>query len=93
MSATAELDPRLSDGARRAVGLPVDRPVILFVGRIQPLKAPDVAIRALAALGAFPDAVLAIVGGASGAAGDTEAAAARRLAEELGVSERVRFVR
>jgi D-inositol-3-phosphate glycosyltransferase len=79
-------------GARRAVGLPVDRPVILFVGRIQPLKAPDVAIRALAALGAFPDPVLAIVGGASGAAGDTEAAAARRLAEQLGVSERVRFV-
>ncbi len=79
-------------GARRAVGLPVDRPVVLFVGRIQPLKAPDVAIRALAALGAFPDAVLAIVGGASGVAGDTEAAAARRLAEELGVSERVRFV-
>ena len=37
-------------GARRAVGLPADRPVVLFVGRIQPLKAPDVAIRALAAL-------------------------------------------
>ena len=38
-------------GARRAVGLPVDRPIVLFVGRIQPLKAPDVAIRALAELG------------------------------------------
>ena len=37
-------------GARGAVGLPVDRPVILFVGRIQPLKGPDVAVRALAAL-------------------------------------------
>jgi D-inositol-3-phosphate glycosyltransferase len=79
-------------GARRAVGLPVDRPVILFVGRIQPLKAPDVAIRALGALHRFPDAVLAIVGGASGAAGDTEAEAARRLAVELGVSDRVLFV-
>ena len=27
-----------------------DRPVLLFVGRIQPLKGPDVAIRALAEL-------------------------------------------
>jgi D-inositol-3-phosphate glycosyltransferase len=79
-------------GARRAVGLPVDRPVLLFVGRIQPLKAPDVAIRALGALHQFPDAVLAIVGGASGAAGDSEAVAARRLAVELGVSDRVLFV-
>jgi D-inositol-3-phosphate glycosyltransferase len=79
-------------GARRAVGLPVDRPVVLFVGRIQPLKAPDVAIRALAALHQFPDAVLAIVGGASGVAGDTEAATARRLTVDLGIAERVLFV-
>ncbi|HEU4840815.1 MAG TPA: glycosyltransferase, partial [Ilumatobacteraceae bacterium] len=79
-------------GARRAVGLPVDRPVLLFVGRIQPLKAPDVAIRALAALVGFPDAVLAIVGGASGVEGDTEALEARRLAAELGVGDRVLFV-
>ena len=48
-------------------------PVLLFVGRIQPLKAPDVAIRALAALGpADPTPVLVIVGGASGADGDGE---------------------
>ena len=44
--------------------------MLLFVGRIQPLKAPDLAIRALAALGRRPDAVLVIVGGASGADGD-----------------------
>ena len=79
-------------GARRAVGLPVDRPVVLFVGRIQPLKAPDVAIRALAAMVQFPDAVLAVVGGASGVAGDVELEAARRLAAELGVTDRVLFV-
>ena len=43
---------------------------VLFVGRIQPLKAPDLAIRALAALGPRrPDARLVIVGGASGADG------------------------
>jgi D-inositol-3-phosphate glycosyltransferase len=79
-------------GARRAVGLPLDRPVLLFVGRIQPLKAPDLAIRALAALVAHPTAVLAIVGGASGADGAVHAAAAERLAAELGVTDRVRFV-
>ena len=56
-------------GARRAVGLPTDRAVLLFVGRIQPLKAPDVAIRALALL-ADSTAVLVIVGGASGGAGE-----------------------
>ncbi len=78
-------------GARRAVGLPTDRAVLLFVGRIQPLKAPDVAIRALAHV---PDrtAVLVIVGGASGAAGDGEEAAARQLAAELGLADRVQFV-
>ncbi|MET0145058.1 MAG: glycosyltransferase [Ilumatobacteraceae bacterium] len=78
-------------GARRAVGLPVDRPVLLFVGRVQPLKAPDVAIRALAGL-VRRDALLVIVGGASGADGDGELALARTLACELGVADRVRFV-
>ena len=78
-------------GARRAVGLPTDRAVLLFVGRIQPLKAPDVAIRALAHV---PDrtAVLVIVGGASGAAGDGEEATARQLAADLGLADRVHFV-
>ena len=60
-------------GARAALDLPSDRPVLLFVGRIQPLKGPDVAIRALAALGR-PDALLLVVGGASGAEGDGETA-------------------
>jgi D-inositol-3-phosphate glycosyltransferase len=79
-------------GARRAVGLPQDRPVVLFVGRIQPLKAPDLAIRALAAMTHHPTAVLAIVGGASGVDGAGEAELAHRLAVELAVADRVRFV-
>jgi D-inositol-3-phosphate glycosyltransferase len=79
-------------GARRAVGLPAELPIVLFVGRIQPLKAPDLAIRALAAMTHHPHAVLVIVGGASGLDGDDEVALARRLAAELGVADRVRFV-
>src|SRR3954464_9297052 len=36
--------------ARRAVGMPEDAVVLLFVGRIQPLKAPDVLLHAAAQL-------------------------------------------
>lgn len=78
-------------GARRAIGLPVDRPVILFVGRIQPLKAPDVAVQALAELGR-EDALLVLVGGASGAHGDDETRHLERLIAEHGLADRVRFV-
>ena len=78
-------------GARRALELPVDVPVLLFVGRIQPLKGPDVAVRALAALGRS-EALLLIVGGASGADGDGEVARLHALIAELGVADQVRFV-
>ncbi len=79
-------------GARGAVGLPADCPVVLFVGRIQPLKAPDLAIRALAGVTHHPTALLVVVGGASGQDGSGEVALTRRLAAELGVADRVRFV-
>jgi D-inositol-3-phosphate glycosyltransferase len=78
-------------GARAALDLPVDAPVILFVGRIQPLKGPDVAIRALHALGRS-DALLLVVGGASGSDGDTEVDRAHQLVDELGLHDQVRFV-
>ena len=83
--------PGDQDGARRALGFDVDRPLLLFVGRIQPLKGPDVAIRALAELGR-PDAELVIVGGSSGSDGDNETARAHALVDELGLHDRVRFV-
>src|SRR3954464_1900553 len=83
--------PGERSGARNALGLPPDAPVLLFVGRIQPLKGPDVAVRALAAMGR-PDALLLIVGGASGQEGDTEVARLEALIESLGLSDQVRFV-
>lgn len=78
-------------GARQALGLPVGVPVLLFVGRIQPLKGPDVAVQALAELNR-PDALLLIVGGASGAEGDGEVHRLHGLIDELGVADQVRFV-
>ncbi len=78
-------------GARRALGYDLDRPLLLFVGRIQPLKGPDVAVRALAELGRR-DAQLVIVGGASGDAGGEEASRIRALVDELDLHDRVHFV-
>jgi D-inositol-3-phosphate glycosyltransferase len=77
-------------GARRAVGLG-EHPVLLFVGRIQPLKGVDVAVRTLARL-ERPDAVLVVVGGASGAGGGTEVEKLDALIGELDLRDRVRFV-
>ncbi|MEY2401923.1 MAG: D-inositol-3-phosphate glycosyltransferase [Ilumatobacteraceae bacterium] len=79
------------NGARNALDLPLHCPVLLFVGRIQPLKGPDVAVRALAELHR-PDALLLIVGGASGLEGGEEMRRVRDLITELGVERQVRFV-
>ena len=56
--------------ARARLGLPQDADVLLFVGRIQPLKAPDVLLRAAAALlrrdpSRRSRLVVAVVGGPS----------------------------
>lgn len=79
--------------ARRALALPQDGPMLLFVGRIQPLKRADVAVRALAELApGHPDAFLVVVGGPSGPVGDAELAGLHTLVDELGLHDRVRFV-
>lgn len=74
----------------RDVG-PEGDPLILFVGRLQPLKAPDVAVRALASLAARApglDPHLVILGGPSGSHG-TQPGDIARLAAEAGVGGRV----
>lgn len=78
-------------GARQAIGLPADVPVLLFVGRIQPLKGPEVAVRALAELGRR-DALLVVVGGSSGAEGDEQVERLHALVDQLGLREQVLFV-
>lgn len=82
--------------ARRALGVAPHARLLLFVGRIQPLKAPDVLVRAVAQVlhrrpEWAPDLVVGILGGASGAGLD-HVAALRALVDELGVRDHVRFV-
>lgn len=76
--------------ARAGLGLG-DHPVLLFVGRIQPLKGVDLAIETLAALD-DSSAVLVVVGGPSGRHGDGELRRVRQLAGDLGVAAQVRWV-
>ena len=82
--------------ARAALRLPLDAHVLLFAGRIQPLKAPDVLLRAAAVLLAQTpelrrDLVVAVVGGPSGT-GLEHPESLAQLAGELGLDDVVRFV-
>jgi D-inositol-3-phosphate glycosyltransferase len=82
--------PTQRHAARVALGLD-GRPTLLFVGRIQPLKGADLAVRTLAALD-DPAAVLLIVGGPSGPGGSTEVERLHELVHSLGLDDQVRFV-
>lgn len=82
--------------AKASLGLG-GKKVMLFVGRLQPLKAADTAI---AALGHLVDwarvsaeqVALLIVGGSSGRSGKGEVERLRKLAAELGLAGAVNFV-
>lgn len=71
---------------RRALHLG-DEPVILYVGRLDPLKGAELLVRAWAAM--RERATLLIVGGD---ARDPERPRLRALARQLGVDHRIRFV-
>ena len=88
--------PAISVAAvRDRLGLPRDAVVLVFAGRIQPLKGPDVALRAAASLLRLSPAlaerlVVVFVGGPSG----SEVGAPGRLsalAASLGIAGHVRF--
>jgi D-inositol-3-phosphate glycosyltransferase len=76
--------------ARQWLGLGSE-PLVLFAGRIQPLKGPDIAVAAVAQLEAVdtPPAQLLIVGGPSGPSGDAELRRVRHTAASLGIADRV----
>lgn len=94
--------------ARRAIGYPSEAPLLLFVGRIQPLKGLDMAVRALAEVVHGPesghiyrrgggrrrlaDASLVVIGGPSGPHGDDEVVHVRDRIRDLDLTTRVRFL-
>ncbi len=86
----AFFSPGSRRGARQALGLG-DEPVLLFVGRIQPLKGVDVAVEALSRL-RDPRARMLIVGGSSGTEGDNHAAEVRDLITDRGLDHRITMV-
>ena len=87
------------DEARRALGLPTGRRVILFVGRIEPLKGIETLLRAIALIAPeIPrwqeDLSVIIVGGAPGAGVEqtnAELLRLEKLGAELGIEGLVTF--
>ena len=80
--------------AKAALGLS-GRTVVLFVGRLQPLKQPDVAVRTIAKLAtSWPDSmgrpILVVLGGPSGRGG-VQPESLTALAAELGIADLVRI--
>ncbi len=87
--------PASKGAARRRLGLPQDANVLLFVGRIQPLKAPDILLKAAARMlvedpSLRSKLVVACVGGPSGN-GLAQPELLTDLAAELGISDVVRL--
>lgn len=83
--------PGSREAARRSLGLD-DRPVLLFVGRVQPLKGIDVAVEAAARVRRSRDVLLLVVGGPSGDRGEAEMDRLEKRVVELGMGDAVRFV-
>lgn len=86
----ALFSPGSARGARTAIGFAGEK-LVLFVGRIQPLKGLDIAVEMLAQL-EDQTAMLMIVGGASGLEGAAEVERIESMIADLGISDRVEFV-
>lgn len=74
--------------ACKRFGLDTQRPVLLFVGRLDPFKGPDVLLRAAALM--QEDAQIVLVGGQL--AGDKALQDLQALAKKLGINRRVHFL-
>ncbi|MER7110757.1 D-inositol-3-phosphate glycosyltransferase [Streptomyces sp. NPDC000229] len=89
---------RPADGraaARARLGLPADAFIPVFAGRIQPLKAPDILLRAAALLlekdpSLRSRMLVPVVGGPSGS-GLAKPEGLQKLAARLGIADVVRF--
>jgi D-inositol-3-phosphate glycosyltransferase len=87
---------RRQEDVRARLGVPLDAVVPAFVGRLQPLKAPDVFLLAVANLVEREPALrhrlfVPVIGGPSGSGLERPGSLAA-LAERLGITDLVRFV-
>jgi D-inositol-3-phosphate glycosyltransferase len=83
--------------ARAKIGIPTDHRMILFVGRIQPIKGIDTLIRAMAQVidkrpHLHGKMHLSIIGGAGDPATDGELARLQDLERDLGIDDLVVFL-
>ena len=84
---------RNTERSRRELGIPLNAKVVVFVGRLQRFKGPEVLLRATAELfqrDPYRNLRVVICGGASGNGSSVEDY--RNLARELGIQHRVRFI-
>jgi D-inositol-3-phosphate glycosyltransferase len=82
--------------ARARLGIAPDAIMLMFAGRVQPLKGPDVVLRTAARIceddpGLRERLVVVMVGGPSGSAARADPGQLYQLAENLGVLDVVRF--
>lgn len=74
--------------ARKKLGLKSQQPILLFVGRLDPFKGPDLLLQAAAMMA--EKAQIVVVGGKL--QDDEELAALQKLARDLKISSRVHFL-
>ncbi|NNN14323.1 MAG: glycosyltransferase [Acidimicrobiaceae bacterium] len=78
--------------ARRALGLPEGKKLIVSVGRIQPLKGTALAVEAATQIADSFDLEVVVVGGPSGVDGAAEFDRMKLIAADAGFSDRLRIV-
>ncbi|MDQ3761644.1 MAG: D-inositol-3-phosphate glycosyltransferase [Actinomycetota bacterium] len=87
--------PGSRDAARAGLGLPRGAVILAFIGRIQPLKGPDVLLRAAAEMvhrvPTLRDRLRVLVVGGPSGSGLAEPTGLHQLAAELGISELIVF--
>ena len=80
--------PMDRQAARHRLGIAQDANVVLYVGRIEPFKGPDILVRALAEMRSTSRVQLILVGGEPGDAGNEWL---RQVAEDAGVESHIRW--
>ena len=83
----SRFQPGAKLAARQRLGLNTDEPIVLYVGRLDPFKGPDILLKAFGLISTDHPAHLLIVGG--DARTDLEAERLHQLAERLGIASRI----